>query len=297
MEEAQATGDAEPDEAAAPASLLVDLQPGGPGPALFCVGVFHFRALARHFGTDRPVVGLLGQDLDADAEYLAQVEKLAARNVEEVRRAQREGPYHLLGYCFGGLVAYEMASQMRADGDEVAFLALIDTVNPQAVAEAAQPTSKRDRLRTRLEQVQTEGVGYLGTWGRKRARYEWVRTKMALKKMAASVYQRLEVPSPSWLEGTASYEAEAAAAARYHPRPYDGPLTLVTCSPVAPKNAAAWGWGSVVTGALEVVNVQSERHMDVLEEPRVRELAEALRGCLEGVAMPTVTRVERSVPA
>lgn len=289
MEEAVSSSDARLDDVGGDgSSLLVDLQPVGDKLPLFCVGVFHFRTLARYLGTTRPIVGLLGQELDADAEYLAQVERLAARNVEEIRRAQPKGPYHLLGYCFGGLVAYEMAYQLKDAGEPVAFLGLIDTVNPRAFAHAEAESKEgptvRERFRVHWGRLQEEGLEHLGSWRRARTRYEWVRAKMAAKRILDRTYEALGASRPRWLEGTASFEVEAAAAAAYDPPCYDGPATVFTCSPAAREGTATGGWDRVVSGGLDVIDIDSQYHMDVLEEPRVQVLAATLRSRLERAA-------------
>jgi thioesterase domain-containing protein len=61
------------------------------------------------------------------------IEALAAHYIEEVRRAQPNGPYFLIGYSWGGLVAYEMAQQLTASGEVVELVALVDTLLPVAL--------------------------------------------------------------------------------------------------------------------------------------------------------------------
>lgn len=282
-EQVAAGADTAQSEGADDGSLLVPLQRAGRGPALFAVGVFHFRSLALHLGTARPFYGMLGQDVDPDADYLGQVETLAARYVEEARRVQPVGPYFLIGYCFGGLVAYEMACQLKSAGEPVAFLGLIDTVNPRAFApaERREAPTVRERLQEHWERLQEEGFEHLDNWRRTRTRYEWVRAKMAAKRVLDRTYGVLGAARPGWLEGTATFEAEAAAAAAYDPPSYDGRVTVFACSPAAREGASAGGWDRVVTGDMDVVGIDSQCHMDVLEEPRVQVLAAALCSRLE----------------
>jgi thioesterase domain-containing protein len=56
------------------------------------------------------------------------IEEMAACYVGELRELRPHGPYYLGGYCFGGTVAYEMARQLHAQGEQVALLALINCV-------------------------------------------------------------------------------------------------------------------------------------------------------------------------
>jgi amino acid adenylation domain-containing protein len=113
------------------ASPVVALQPAGTLPPLFCVhpagrDVINYVELARHLGSERPVLGLrdLGEDLSRP------IPQIAAGHVQAVRAAQPRGPYHLAGWSFGGYVAYEMALQLERMGEEVAFVGLLDTMSP-----------------------------------------------------------------------------------------------------------------------------------------------------------------------
>jgi thioesterase domain-containing protein len=121
------------EKASAPAARapVVALRPGGPLPPLFCVhatdrDVLGYVNLVRHLGAEQPVYGVrdLGEDLSRP------LTRLAAEHVEEIRSVQPEGPYHLAGWSFGGLVAFEMALQLEARGETVAFLGLLDSVSP-----------------------------------------------------------------------------------------------------------------------------------------------------------------------
>jgi thioesterase domain-containing protein len=115
-------------------SPLVAIQPNGSRPPFFCIhggggNVLIYRELSRHLGADQPFYGLQAQGLDGERPCLTTIEEMASLYVKEIRRVQPQGPYYLGGYCMGGTVAYEMAQQLKAQGDEVALLALFDTMN------------------------------------------------------------------------------------------------------------------------------------------------------------------------
>jgi acyl transferase domain-containing protein/thioesterase domain-containing protein len=106
--------------------------PGAPRPAFFCVHpdtgiVYCYTELARQLGSAQPFYGLQAPALVGAAEESTSIEALAARYVAAIRAAQPGGPYHLGGWSFGGLVAFEMARQLQAQGAEVGLLALLDT--------------------------------------------------------------------------------------------------------------------------------------------------------------------------
>jgi thioesterase domain-containing protein/acyl carrier protein len=111
-------------------SPLVVLREGGSRPPLFLVHplggqVLAYSGLVRRLGPDRPVYGL--QDVMPPSGGGRTVAGLAATYVERVRSVQPAGPYRLAGWSLGGRIAFEMARQLAAQGQEVAFLGLIDT--------------------------------------------------------------------------------------------------------------------------------------------------------------------------
>jgi amino acid adenylation domain-containing protein len=111
--------------------VLVPLQEGSPGGRpLFCVHpvggeVVAYHELARRLGADLPVYGLQSPD-----PPLEDVREMAQRYVDAVCAVQPEGPYRLAGWSMGGIVAYEMARQLAARGEQVDVLALIDALPP-----------------------------------------------------------------------------------------------------------------------------------------------------------------------
>ena len=115
-------------------SPLVAIQPLGSRPPLFCFhgaggNVLTYRDLSRHLGSDQPFYGLQSQGLDGSQPPLTKIEDMSALYLKEIRRVQPCGPYFLGGYCGGGTIAFEVAQQLRADGETVALLALFDTMN------------------------------------------------------------------------------------------------------------------------------------------------------------------------
>jgi thioesterase domain-containing protein len=103
----------------------------GPAAPLFCVhptsGMsWCYAGLLRPLDPARPVYGLQARQL-TDGDYRpADLEELAEQYAQEIRAVQPHGPYHLLGWSFGGLLAHATATRLEADGAEVALLALLD---------------------------------------------------------------------------------------------------------------------------------------------------------------------------
>jgi thioesterase domain-containing protein/acyl carrier protein len=117
-------------------SPLVALQPDGFKPPLFCIHpaggtVFCYMHLARALAPDQPVYGLQASGLEPGETLAGSIADMVEDYVAAIRSVRPHGPYHLLGWSFGGLVAHEIACRLRAAGETVALLALLDTAAPQ----------------------------------------------------------------------------------------------------------------------------------------------------------------------
>ncbi len=144
-------------------------------------GAFYCFALARSFGPEQPFYVLEPYSFDRE-EGAATLEELARSHVDAMRGVQATGPYRLGGFCNGGLLAYEMARQLEAEGEQVEFLGLITPSNP---------------FQSSLLRVVCDAVGDIGRLGRRRGAGEprrpdfYLRTRHALRH----VYRRLRPDS------------------------------------------------------------------------------------------------------
>ncbi|MFJ4645801.1 amino acid adenylation domain-containing protein [Streptomyces bobili] len=119
---------------------VLAIRPHGSRPPLFCVhgGVglgWPFLALAAHL-PDTPVHAFQAGGIQDDTPQPESVSEMAAQYVERMVEIQPDGPYYILGWSFGGLVAHEMACQLVESGEEVALLANLDGF-PADVGEAS----------------------------------------------------------------------------------------------------------------------------------------------------------------
>jgi amino acid adenylation domain-containing protein len=115
----------------APAKCVVPMQTSGALPPLFFIhhllgDIFVYRALAACFAPDRKVYGI-----QPPADFLQRVHPfslvaLAGEYVAEILEHQTEGPFNLVGYSSGSVLAFEIARQLRQAGHKVGLLALID---------------------------------------------------------------------------------------------------------------------------------------------------------------------------
>jgi amino acid adenylation domain-containing protein len=131
---------------------VVPMRPRGERPPFFLIDVVDglligYRALAEHFPEDVPLYGLHAPGVDGRQLPISTMEGLAAHYIEEVRRFQPQGPYYLGGFCFAGVVAYEMARQLLADGQELGMVAVIDAY-PRGMRPRPTRSDKLSEFRT-----------------------------------------------------------------------------------------------------------------------------------------------------
>ncbi|WP_281893155.1 non-ribosomal peptide synthetase [Phytohabitans aurantiacus] len=111
--------------------VLLPLRANGSRPPLFCVhpagGVsWPYAGLVRYLHPEQPVYGLQARGFTETGALPASVEQMAADYLDQIRSVQPSGPYHLLGWSFGGLVAHAIATRLQSEGEHVALLAVLD---------------------------------------------------------------------------------------------------------------------------------------------------------------------------
>jgi thioesterase domain-containing protein len=267
-------------------SCLVPLAPGPAetaGPALFLVhpvggNVLCYRELAQLLGGERPVYGLQSQGLGDGLAPEETVAAMAATYLTSVRRVVERGPYHLAGWSIGGVIAYEMAQQLAAAGEEVS-LVLLDSTAP-----GAGPGSRKEPD----EAVLLLGLArdLSGLAGREPAvSLELLRElgpEAGLEEVLERLIQAGALPPTVGREQAARlwrvYRSNVRAASAYEPRVYAGPLALLAASgnPLLPSLGSALGWERLAGAEIATQSVAAD-HYSLLREPAVRLVADALR--------------------
>ncbi len=258
-------------------SALAPIRTGGTHSPLFlCEGIGIYYPLIHHLSSEQPVYGLV---TEVRADYPS-VEDLAASYVAEVRSVQPEGPYYLGGLSFGGIVAFEMAQQLRTVGQEVALLALFDTPTPWAFTPNPLPL----RLAGHLGNLRRFGFSY--------AEKKVGRRLKGLKKILSELRESVADPASATLADTDRLRLLLSTTAdQYTLRTYPGRATLFVLAkrdgmsdslfdPALGKVDRQLGWGRVATGGVDVHEVPGE-HVSIFREPNVKILAEKLTSCLD----------------
>ncbi|MGD1000436.1 MAG: amino acid adenylation domain-containing protein [Candidatus Brocadiia bacterium] len=305
-----------------PGTFITGIQAKGSRPPLFCVETLNagiFVHLARRLGPEQPCYGLHPLGLPRSRKPRVSIESLAARYLEEVRKVQPKGPYFLCGMCTGGVVAYEMAQQLKARGDEVAFLALLDTFSPPArwlnyaslcpgwgfierrvrrgsgdVRDLSQPQS--DGQAAYVRQLARPEPGFIAQQFQRGAKHLRNLSQLTLDGQAAYV-RRLAAGRAARVEaarGLNKYLRQLAAYSRtllraggragrwYRPKLYQGRLILFLANETTPRlrHGARLAWRELATGGAEVYSVPGVHEL-ILSEPNVRVLAGYFKAHLE----------------
>jgi oxalate---CoA ligase len=282
-------------------SPLVPIQVRGSSPPFFFIhavggDVLHYRDLARYLGPDRPFYGLQAQGLDGKRAPYSRIEEMAALYIKEIRTVQSAGPYSLGGGSSGGIIAFEMAQQLHAQGEKVGLLVLVDpylrslTTFLHDFRSRSNPALFHHSMtRGLLHKVDLQ-LGYL-LQRRPKDQLAYVVAKLArvtievgrnLRKIAYRDAADAESSLSRALQ--AVLEANRQALASYIPRVYPGRITLFACSE-APERFfydSRWAWSEIAAEGLEV-HVVPGNHETVFSEPHVRVVAERLRVCLQKV--------------
>ncbi|HEU0080271.1 MAG TPA: amino acid adenylation domain-containing protein, partial [Longimicrobiaceae bacterium] len=262
--------------AMAPASPLVPLQPHGGGTPLFFVhpvggSVLSYEALSRHLGATRPFYGLQSRGLDGEAVSAKTVEEMAEDYLGCVRGVQPRGPYLLGGWSMGGVVAFEMARRLRAEGEDVALLALLDSVLARDGAEA-EDDDIEPYLHFALHLGLDPGQGNV-TEAEARAMGHAERLEHIRRAAVAADLFPGDV-APARIESLfAVFRTNASALRRYVPGVYDGVVTLLRAA--GSSGSVPSVWERVAAGGVRVREVPGT-HFSMVREPGVRTLAGVL---------------------
>jgi amino acid adenylation domain-containing protein len=275
-----------------PWSSLVAIQPGGSRPPLFIIhgvggNVLNFHGLARHLGEDQPVYGLQSKGLDGREVPPTRIEDMAAHYLKEIQSVQPEGPYYLGGMSFGGVVAFEMAQQLHAQGQKIGLLALLDSF-PLGYSEL-RPLTERARREADFFARRFK-LHWTNLWTlpprekliyvRKKVRTITRRIKSRVRHAAHHVYARFGHELPDALYNVK--QANFLAARDYVTKVYPGQVTLFLAreQSVTLSSELHLLWSKVAAGGVKEIEIPGN-HMTLIEEPHVGVLAKRLRECMD----------------
>ncbi len=271
---------------------VVRLQPNGSKPPLIAIhntGVYYYN-LSKRLGPDQPLTALqLFDPLIARQSFPQTLEDIAAEYVQLIRMFQATGPYKLIGWCVGGVLAFEVARQLAEAGHEVSLLAMID-------AWAPGQNRRLSRLRAILADYSYRWR-LIGTdWQRVMAREQSVAMFLAQRTVSkrllswldrsqgdaqahvASVTRELSAENyDQWLLGYLEKTAQG-----YEPKLYQGKITLL-CSAQEPKGLfldPQMGWGAFALRGVDVAVIDGD-HFTVFNGKGLEQMAAQITAAID----------------
>jgi amino acid adenylation domain-containing protein len=261
-------------------SSLVPIELGGHKPPLFCIhpvggNILEYYSLAGYLNQDRPIYGLQAQGIDGKQKLIDRVEEMASHFIKEIQTVQPHGPYLLIGYSFGGLLAFEMAQQLYRQGEKVNLLGLLDTrasilreVN-KSFPEYLEIHLNKLRQLESLEKLKY-CISKINTLFQK---------KMSYRDHLIANLSKIEMLSPEILN---VLDCNIQAQQDYIPQVYPGKVIIFRSESqslyrdIYPE----LGWKNLVSGGIECEDIPGD-HYEMIREPNVRVLARKLNDWID----------------
>jgi amino acid adenylation domain-containing protein len=246
---------------------LVAIQPRGSRPPIVCVHggvgtILHFRPLARYLGDDQPFYGLQMQGLEGDLPLHTSIEAMAHHYVNEMLAHHVRGPYVVAGYCFGAIVAQEMARMLTARGQRVTLLVSLNGASAGFIRrkrrEAAIPLWRRAGLRRAWDQLQ------------QRIEFLRIRRASALGHAFDEAARRHVIP-------TITHHLEQT----YVAKPWKGPMLVAQSETMFRERDIGWREIKGIDVQTHVSATWVDDKRQILMEPAVVWLADTVRMAID----------------
>jgi amino acid adenylation domain-containing protein len=270
-------------EWSAPWSLLFPIQPAGSKPPFFWVyGETSDVLLPRYLGPDQPLYGLMHEARIGNRVRYTKLTDIAANHLKDIQTVQPQGPYFLGGFCFGGMVAFEIAQQLKKQGQEVALLFLVDLGTLQNWRSRFEKiVSFGDKISHHSRNLASIGVRekfkYVQTRIKDRIRGIICRGQNIAEQVARNAYFVSGHPLPPLLRQQYVSSVDQWAMRHYEPEAYPGDVILfkAKASPYDPRII-----GRLTAGQLHLYELPC-RHADMIIDPHVSVWANQLKGYLQ----------------
>ena len=274
------------DNASSPMKALIPIQAAGNNPPLFFVhliggNVLSFAELPKFIGQEQPLYGLQAIGLDGQEQPIDNIEEMAARYIEEIQMTQPRGPYFLAGGCMGGVVAFEMAQQLRAKGQQVAFLGLIECWLQDFGEESKLWDFDPGPRVTYLIRAVKSQIRIL----KETAFPQWVSYGAKNLKAVAQMARTLDVyrGDKAARNHDIVLQANQRGLSKYRPKSYGGRITyfLASARSVPFKKDPRLKWEKYARGGLKLFRIPAPNAGQMFTDPYVRVLGAQLKKALE----------------
>jgi thioesterase domain-containing protein len=270
---------------------LVPIQPLGTRPPIFCVHggagtILHLQPLARRLGEEQPFYGLQSSGLYGGSAPIRTVEEMAAHYLTEMRQVHTGGPWLIAGYCFGTIVAFEIAQRLIEQGEDVRMVALFNGPSPAWIKQwgwfGNQPSQRKIKPRaprmTRKEQV----LRALRDPKRFFTAFAWY-AGQEIGKLRVKLALARGRPIPEREREEFFFDLHARAERAYEPAACSKDLLVFYGEGL--YEDPALGWSDLAQGGIQTVAVPGEQNnnRDVMREPGVQFVAQSIEEYLDAV--------------
>lgn len=272
---------------------------GSRNPLYFAHGisgnVFKYYELAQLLDRDQPSYGLQAVGLNGIEKPLTTMKEIAAHHVKEIMIFQPKGPYALAGGSFGGYLAYEMAQQLKAIGQEVSFLCLFDVESLSELSFLPSGLKQIKGAQLFTQRFIKRAISLISSDKENRKKY--LQLKLQQKNAIGGENEKDDLES--WLdkhkmveligeESAANFrnieEACYKAMINYKIEKYDGEITLIRAEEGFFNNTFSKELGWQHFSKKVDVHIVSGDHNSIFWEPNVLALAKVVGGLLKNVA-------------
>lgn len=257
---------------------LIPIQPDGTKPPLYFVhgagvNILLYQPLAKHLGKDQPLYGLQSRGLRGRELSHTCIDRMANHYIKEIQTIQPEGPYLLGGYYMGGIIAYEMAQQLSAQGHKVPLIILLNTyfnwgkfTNPPY----------QEKMQFLVQKISFQWRNFRLLDHEKRWKFFWEKAKIA-EQIIKNKF------TLNGVEATFVEKINVQAANIYEPKKYSGRVVLLSPSTQYSRyKDIQEGWLSLISGDIIFREVPAYPG-GMLLEPFVELLANELQVCINNI--------------
>jgi thioesterase domain-containing protein/acyl carrier protein len=262
-------------------SNIVEIQPNGAKTPLFLIHpagghVWCYSTLAKYMGEERPIYGFLISDR-TELHAINSLEELASLYVRRLREFYPQGPYILGGLSMGGVIAFEMAQQLRAQGEEPALLVLFDSRCPGTKPNHSLHRKLRIHLRNLRQLNYHDQKNYVFGRLKTKAKLHLQESRLAPQFMNQNSNNEAIARTIKEIKGRLLSITDS-----YVPKEYDAPITLLRAKINFSSLGDRMGWDSVVHGKITQYFTPGT-HTSIIGEPNAREFAARLNRCLDEI--------------
>ncbi|MEU1981377.1 amino acid adenylation domain-containing protein [Nocardia sp. NPDC019395] len=274
IETGMASGHEDTGPAAFGFDVLLPIRTSGDRAPLFCIHpasglAWSYHTLSQYLSENRPIYGIQAPQISGETPGPGTIGEIAERYADEIRSVQPHGPYHLLGWSLGGVIAHAVAARIRADGEQVALLAVLDA-EVDSIATESVSTVTAGELVSNLGPVL--GIDFV---------HDDATAEEAADLIQQYLGDSIAIDAAMIERMTDAYNQSVRAAAAWKPPMLDGDMVYFTATTDRRDDATGHrGWERVVAGHISNFDIDSA-HLAMTEPAAIAQITRILNGLLD----------------